>query len=82
MVRSPKDRGGLGIKDPSLMNLDLGAKLVWRLITRKVEWWKKVLLKKYFQGNCKRCIDRPLENKKGSHIWKLLKVIAQLFNPS
>jgi hypothetical protein len=61
-VRAPKDRGRLGIKDPTIMNMALGAKLVWKLISRKLEWWKKVLLTKYFQGNGKRCIDSPLEN--------------------
>lgn len=30
VVKSPKSHGGLGIPDPSLMNITLGAKLVWR----------------------------------------------------
>jgi hypothetical protein len=42
--------GGLGIKDPTLMNLALGAKLLWQLITRTYDWWKKILHKKYFMG--------------------------------
>jgi hypothetical protein len=36
-VRAPKDRGGLGIKDPSLVNFALRAKLIWRMITGKLE---------------------------------------------
>jgi hypothetical protein len=32
-VKEPKTHGSLGIKDPSLMNLAMSAKLLWRLIT-------------------------------------------------
>jgi hypothetical protein len=32
------------------MNLILGAKLIWRMITGEMEWWNKVLFKKYFCG--------------------------------
>jgi len=67
-VRAPKYQGGLGIKDPSLENLALGDKFLWRLISGKIEWWKKVLFKKYFHGNQKRCNNNPLENKRGSNI--------------
>jgi hypothetical protein len=42
VVRAPKDRGGLGIRDPALLNLAMGGKMVWRLIIGKVDWWKKV----------------------------------------
>jgi hypothetical protein len=42
VVTNPKDRGGLGIKDPIWMNLALGSTLIWRMITGKLEWWKKI----------------------------------------
>jgi hypothetical protein len=32
-IRAPKRHGRLGIKDPSLANIALGAKLLWRMIT-------------------------------------------------
>ena len=39
-AKRPKIKGGLGIKDPQQMNKALGAKLIWRLVTGKKEWWK------------------------------------------
>jgi hypothetical protein len=60
------------------MNIAMGEKLVWRMITRKLEWWKKVLWKKYFKGSRMRCIDSPLESQKGSHIMKLIAVMIPL----
>jgi hypothetical protein len=78
IVRSSKDWGGLGIKDPLIMNMAMGENILWRLICRKLEWWNKALLKKYIQGNWKRCLQNPLDNKKGSHIWKLIRVVVPL----
>jgi hypothetical protein len=40
IIISPKDRGGLFIKDPTIMNATMGAKIIWRLITRTMDWWK------------------------------------------
>ena len=31
----PKIYGGVGIRDPSKMNLALGAKILWRIVTGK-----------------------------------------------
>jgi hypothetical protein len=42
VVRALKTHGGLGILDPTLSNLDLGEKILWRLVSGKKEWWKKV----------------------------------------
>lgn len=78
IVRAPKNRWGLGIKGPTLMNIAMGAKLIWRLITSKLDWWKKIIWKKYLQGNWKRCIESIVENQKGSHIWRLIKSVAPL----
>jgi hypothetical protein len=77
-VRVPKDRGGLGIKDPALMNLAMGAKLLLRMIKHRIEWWKKILWKKYFRGARNRYRENLMESQKGSHIWKLLKSVNPL----
>jgi hypothetical protein len=53
----------LAIKDSSLMKLAQGANIIWRMITGRLEWWKKFLYKKYFSVNHRRCIDGPLDNK-------------------
>ena len=37
-VCAPKENGGLGIQDPERINLTLGAKLIWQVITGGNEW--------------------------------------------
>ena len=34
-VKAPKGHRGLGIQDPTLMNLEMGAKLTWNMVSRK-----------------------------------------------
>jgi hypothetical protein len=60
------------------MNNSLGAKLAWRLITGKPDWWKLALLNKYFQSSRLRCFDGPIPSLPGSPIWRLLKNVAPL----
>jgi hypothetical protein len=50
-IRAPKTHGGLGIPDPTLTNMALGVKILWRLVTGKHESWKKVLPHKYLIGD-------------------------------
>jgi hypothetical protein len=47
-VRETQEREGLGIRDPSIMNLALGKNIIWRIIIGKYDWWKSVLHKKLF----------------------------------
>jgi hypothetical protein len=54
-----KDRGGLGIKDLEMMNIALGAKFLYRMITSSKKWWKTFLWKKYFRGSRSRCVETP-----------------------
>ena len=49
MAKRAKNQGGLGIRDPKQMNKALGAKLIWRLVTRRKEWWKKIIRKTYIR---------------------------------
>jgi hypothetical protein len=37
-IRAPKTHGGVGIKDPTLMNLAMGTKILWRLVTKRYDW--------------------------------------------
>ena len=48
-VKKAKRHGGLGIRDPKQMSRAMGAKMVWRLVTGKKEWWKEVIRKKYIR---------------------------------
>jgi hypothetical protein len=43
------DIGGLGIRDPTAMNVAMGDKLLWRLIMSNLAWWKNILWKKSFK---------------------------------
>jgi hypothetical protein len=47
-VCQPMDKGGLAIRETSLMNIALGAKIAWRLVTGNSDWWKCTLLSRYF----------------------------------
>ena len=38
--------GGIYVRYPRLMNLVVGAKILWKIVCGKVEWWKKILRKK------------------------------------
>jgi len=40
-----KFHGRLGIKDPTLMNVAMAEILLWRLISGKYDWWKKIIKK-------------------------------------
>eukprot|EP00253_Pinus_taeda_P024961 PITA_24961 len=46
----------------------------------KISWSKKVLWKKYFQGQRLRCLDLPKKNSKGSPISKLCIVALDNFS--
>ena len=60
------------------MNLALGAKILWRIVTGKGAWWKEIIQKKYLNGTRKRCVDNINMDRKGSPIWELCKKIAQI----
>ena len=71
-VKRPKFQGGLGIRDPELMCKAMGAKLVWRLVTGKKEWWKEVIRKKYIKRPRSKLLDRAWTGK-GTSLWQLCK---------
>jgi hypothetical protein len=77
-IKATKLHEGLGIEDPTLMNIALGAKLLWRLILRSKNLWKRVLLHKYFSGSRLRCLEDPPEAHPSSQIWHLLKASLPL----
>jgi hypothetical protein len=77
-VCAPKENGGLGIQDPKKINIALGEKLIWRLITGGKEWWKKEICYKYLSKNRKRCLETTTFNHLGSPIWKLIRASMSL----
>jgi hypothetical protein len=64
--------GFLGIIDHVLMNLSRWDKILWRMVTRKYESWKKVLVKKCFSRPGKRCLGVLPTTINGSPIWKFV----------
>lgn len=46
--QSGKFQKDLGIKEVSIVNLAMGGKLAWRIISRKNDWWMQVYVIKYF----------------------------------
>ena len=53
------------------MNLALGAKILWRIISGEKGLWKEILRKKYMKGARKRCVNEYPLTRKGSPIWIL-----------
>jgi hypothetical protein len=71
--KAPKSRGGLGIINPTLMNVAMGKNILWRLILGRSAWWKKFILFKYLVEDRLHCLENPLEVLRGLQIWHLLK---------
>jgi hypothetical protein len=71
-VTNSKSHGGLGIREPDLMNQALGEKLLWRTSNGKVEWWKQVLWNKYFYGSRRKSYTLRPKGTTGTSIFKLL----------
>lgn len=46
-IRAPKQHEGLGIRDPEISNLAMGAKMYWSLIMKLGQWWSQVINAKY-----------------------------------
>ena len=80
IVCSPKNCGGAGIRDPTMINLAIGAKILWRIVSWGRAWWKEILTKKIMKVERKRYVDEfpligngyPICNicKKAVHIIK------------
>jgi len=78
IVRLLKEWGGLAIKDPEFMNLNLGAKLVWRLLSYSKEWWKHAFLTKYFHKNNILRLEEEIWVATSTKIWKLCNASASV----
>ena len=54
------------------MNKALGAKLVWRMVSRTRDWWKEVIRKIYLRKPCSTILSHPWDGQDTS-IWQLCK---------
>jgi len=47
VVCSPKERGGLGIKNLEVFNRALLGKWLWRALSENESFWKEILVEKF-----------------------------------
>jgi len=72
ILNRPLQQGGLQIRDPSLANLALGGKIIWKLYAGKNHPVSKILWKKYLKGGSLRNLtiaSTPI----GTTIWNFVK---------
>ena len=72
-VFQEQDRGGLSVRSPTFTNLAFRGKIVWRLITGPLAWWKWVLESKYLDFPRQQLLDSNIPNRDSSKIWRLCK---------
>ena len=65
-----KSEGGLGIRDPSLNNQALSAKIWWNWISKNNTSWSLLWNNKYAPNYLAHLLIRFDEDIPGSHIWK------------
>eukprot|EP00253_Pinus_taeda_P026164 PITA_26164 len=66
-----KEKGGLGLRDPEILNRVLGVKLWWRWLRGGNDLWKTIWKEKYNMPDSAVEILRQRETPKGSSIWDL-----------
>lgn len=66
-----KEKGGLGLKDPGILNQVMAAKLRWRWLQGGQDLWKEIWTTKYHMPNNPEEIIRQQEMPRGSDIWNL-----------
>eukprot|EP00253_Pinus_taeda_P006677 PITA_06677 len=80
ILKSPFLEGGLQLRNLAAQNSALGAKTLWNLVSGKTSWSKRVIWKKYFQGQRLRCLDNPPRTLKGSPIFNLCNAAREQFS--
>jgi hypothetical protein len=74
----PKHYGGLGLRDPSIMNKFLSAKIWWHWIKNPSDLWEKLWRKKYIPNTAEQNLIRWNGDNPGSLIWTAAKQNRQL----
>ena len=72
IIKRPISEGGLNIRDPELVNLPLGGKLLWQSYSNKNHPVSKIFRKKYLKGIPMRNINSA-NSPKGTSIWNLCR---------
>lgn len=71
-ICSPKEVGGVGIRHLLVMNLAMGAKLVWNSYTNGNKKWIKILRRKYLDLGELTPILTTRDPPRGSAIWNYI----------
>jgi hypothetical protein len=74
----PKEQGGLGIRDPSIMNKVLSTKIWWRWLKKPTDLWAKLWRKKYASNTAENNLIRWNGDNTGSLIWTTAKQNRQI----
>jgi hypothetical protein len=69
----PKEQGGLGLRDPTIMNKILSAKIWWRWLKNPKELWEKLWRKKYAPKTVEKNFIRWVGDNPRSLIWTTTK---------
>ena len=72
IIKRPISEGGSNIRDPELVNLALGGKLLWQIYSSKNHPVSKIFWKKYLNGIPMRNINSAI-SPSGTTIWNLCK---------
>eukprot|EP00253_Pinus_taeda_P015965 PITA_15965 len=78
-VTLPFEKGGLGIKIPSLSNMAMGFKLIWRILNGKGSWWAEVIKRKYLNGPNSNILSDTIVDRQCTPVWKLIKKALPYF---
>eukprot|EP00253_Pinus_taeda_P035515 PITA_35515 len=70
-LTKPKEKGGLGLRDPWTLNQVLAAKLRWRWLQGGLDLWKEIWTVKYNMPLSPEEILRDQNIPRGSDIWNL-----------
>jgi exonuclease III len=69
----PKAQGGLGLRDPSIMNKILSAKIWWRWLKNPRDLWARLWRKKYAPTVAEKNLIRWNGDTPGSLVWTTAK---------
>lgn len=74
----PKEQGGLGLRDPSIMNKVLSAKIWWRWLKNPKDLWDRLWRKKYAPRTTEKNLIWWNGDNPGSLIWTVARKNRQL----
>jgi ribonuclease HI len=74
----PKEQGGLGLRDPFIMNKVLSAKIWWRWLKNPKDLWARLWRKKYAPNMAEKNLIRWDGDNPGSLIWTAAKQNRQM----